>query len=176
MINYDKLYEELEPDELFLKKTTKLDEFKNEEIKQHLEPLYKAGFNETMKHRLGTIMNSIFTQENQTFLMSRDSTALLFEGDLDSKYKSCSNSDYKHLLKTITNISLFETLRIPVGRKAGVYKLVAPELVDTLYRLVGRKALEEQERKALEYYDGTDKPKKEPRSFKQYLKDNNNGK
>jgi hypothetical protein len=149
-MNYEKMFTKFKQDDFFLKRTQPLDDH-DLEIKKMLDIYYNQ---KGLQHRLATLLNSIFTQQTQTFLFSRKHAVELFKQDDLSKYRTVSHKDYSLLLAIITNSpDDFQVLRKPTNNKAGVYKLIEPQLVDVLIKLVGKKMLEAQEKKALDYYD-----------------------
>lgn len=48
----------------------------------------------------------------------------------------------------------FERIREPLGRKAGVYKLICPDILDVLFKLHSTEFFKMQEDKVIAYYDG----------------------
>lgn len=148
-----------EKNDCFLKSLKTLSEYKKEAEKSNSPEAYEAlnflysNKDEKILHRLATIINACLTQNTQTFCLSYRSLQILFTKDTDSQYKNLSSYDYRLLLVNITNCDLFEKLREPTGKRAGVYRLVEPELVAILQKQVGKKYLELKEKKVLEFYE-----------------------
>lgn len=135
----------------FLHTTLKIKEHPKE-VQKILKFLY-GSVDQNLKNRMGTIMNAIFTQNLQTFLLSKRTLYKLFLADSESKYKSLSSREYSLLLARLTNSGLFETLRYPTINQAGVYKLINPEMVAIIESNIGRKLLALQEKNVVDFYD-----------------------
>ena len=133
----------------FLAKTGPLKHF-HKDISALLKYYYNAsGF----ESRAASLINSLFYQNLQTFMFCRKTMARLYSQDPLSPYRTLNNRDYGMFLKTIINSPDFEVLRLPTGSKAGVYKLVKPELVSLLHQNCSQKYFEAQEIFAIEYFD-----------------------
>ena len=152
-MNYDKLFSDFEVEgfSVFLKHTQPLVKHQPEAAKA-LEYLYNSKM-ESIKERMATILNAIFTQNLRTFMISRRTLVDLFKNDEQSKFKNLSSNDYALLLAKITNSNMFQVLRKPTAKKAGVYKLIAPDLVEILFKRVAEEVFEVQEKYVLSYYD-----------------------
>jgi hypothetical protein len=107
---------------------------------------------DTTFKRLVSIFNSIFTQRMQTFMLSRNSAIKLIKEDPNHEL-SLSPNEYNHFLKIITQGGYFQVLKTHTKKKAGVYKLVHPELVKELRNLAAKEYFEAQEQAVLAYYD-----------------------
>ena len=129
----------------------------DKDLSKYIRSLYNSSSNEL---RLATILNSIFHQNLQTFMFSRDTLIELYKIDTMNSYRSLSNAHYKFLLERITNCKEFEVLRQPTSNKAGVYKLVEPKLVNLLHKNFSKNFFEAQEKFALDYYDKDRKNKR----------------
>lgn len=86
-------------------------------------------------------------------MISKRKLVTLFKNDKNTSYKNIGTKDYKVFLAKITNSGMFEVLRKPGPKQAGVYKLINKDIVNLLTTLVGEKILEKQEKYILNYYD-----------------------
>ena len=102
--------------------------------------------------RTASLINAIFTQKLQTFMLSRNYCITLIKNDINHEY-SLSNGEYSRLLHYITNSGMFQVLRKPSNKKAGVYKLIQPDFVAELHRLAAKEYFESQEKHVLEFYE-----------------------
>lgn len=116
---------------------------------------------DTTFKRITSILNAIFTQRIQTFMISRTSIIKLIKEDPNHDL-SLSPNEYNHLLKVISQQSYFEVLRPHTQKKAGVYKLIEPELTKELHRLAAKEYFEAQEKHVLDFYENNGKKSKEP--------------
>jgi hypothetical protein len=106
--------------------------------------------------KITTVINAVFTQKRQTFMLSRDFCVDLIKNDQNHGL-SLGNKEYSKLLFNITNCGLFEKLKEPTNRKAGVYKLVEPQLVLELHKLAAKEFFQAQEELVLDYYENITK-------------------
>lgn len=155
MENYDKTI-----NECFLKYTTEeYNNFNLPKLIKILDICYKS--QDPNQHRMGTLLNSIFTQRTKTFIITRRMFGDLLKLDENSKYKNINNADYKLLIKTMLDIEHFEYLRKPKLRKGGVLELNCLLFIEILYELhddmlknfQSKKWFEKQKKKTLELYD-----------------------
>jgi hypothetical protein len=117
---------------------------------------------DTTFKRITSILNAIFTQRMQTFMLSRTSVIKLIKEDPNHDL-SLSPNEYNHLLKVISQRSYFEVLRPHTKKKAGVYKLIEPELTKELHRLAASEYFEAQEKNVLAFYEtSTQKSEEHP--------------
>lgn len=113
-----------------------------------------------------TLFNSIFTHHSQTFMLTRRSFYWLVKKDPNVNSNSLSGQEYSAMISKMLSSGDFIYLREPVGRKAGVLKVVNPDIVQTLYRLHGKEWFDMQEQKVCDYYDNKTDLEKPKTSFK----------
>lgn len=108
--------------------------------------------------KMTTVVNAVFTQRRQTFLLSRNSLMDLLKNDVNHDL-GMSPNEYRKFIFYMIESKYFEVLRKGTNRKASVYKLVQPKLVEALHKLAAKDYFETQEDLVLSYYDdsSTDK-------------------
>jgi hypothetical protein len=107
--------------------------------------------------RTTTLLNALFTQKKQTFMMTRDYCIKLMKEDVNHKL-SLGNDGYSKWMAQISdnNNQFFKTLRPPTGSKAGVYQLILPSLVKELHRLAAEDYYKAEEKAILEFYESNE--------------------
>ena len=159
---------------VILSDTVPVNEITNKSIRDMLEHMYQSkapAFN-----RMGSILNSVLTQKQCTFLLSARIASKLFTEDVNSKYNSVNSQTYRAIIaKMITATSMFEKLRSPNGPRAAVFKLAHKDLMEYMYMTKGKEYYDTQEKVVLDIYDSgedsveeiVEKPKV---SFAEYMK------
>lgn len=150
-------------DNVFLYRTSsvsKLDEIAGIKDDATGRPFFEVMYEnpDTLCKRMSTVFNAIFTQRMQVFMLSRNSTIKLIKEDLNHDL-SLSPSEYKFFLKAISNCGYFQVLREHTQKKAGVYKLIEPDMVKELHRLAAKEYFEEQEKHVLSFFENDRKVK-----------------
>lgn len=116
--------------------------------------------------RATTILNAIFTHRTLTFMVTKRQYNKLLTNDINHTKKNLSGSVYGLFIENIKKNGMIQELRKPTNGKAGVYKLIDPDLVSMvreLHQLEVTEAYNElmnfdkiqaqKEEKVLEYYD-----------------------
>lgn len=134
-----------------LNQTSLVEDFKDEDLRKQL----KVGYEGTTIERrfLATLVNSIFTQKSRVFIMSCRGISNLMKNDPNGNGKGIDSQDYRSNKRRLHAGNYIETLRNPKGRKAGVYKLIHPPLVELLNKLCSEEFFEAQEKSVLDFYD-----------------------
>lgn len=139
----------------FLKQTTKnIESFEIDEVVDALKKGYSNKDPNCVK--MATLFNSIFTHHAQTFMLTRRSLCDIIKNDENSTYCNINSTEYKLMLSLMIKSEHFQCLRLPKGRRAGVYKVVQPDLVKNLHKLHNIEWFQLQEKKVCEYYDSKD--------------------
>jgi len=124
--------------------------------------------------RATTILNAIFTHRTLTFMVTRRQYNKILNSDVNHTKKNLSGSVYGLFIESLKTNGMLKELREPSTGKAGVYKLIDPDLVKMLKKLHIKEVTEafddmmdfdkiqaEKEEKVLAYYDSKEvKPKK----------------
>ena len=186
MINQDlkKDFEEFQTNYLHkLDNTLLLDQFENKEVKYLLSLFYNDS--QRVTKMTGSLLNSIFYNKKQTFILSKRIMQKLFQNDLnilgnDKKFKTLNYSNYITMLHKLFSSGILERLRNSTGRKAGVYKLIKPNFVSLLHLISKEETdnlkvsieeyFEAQELGTVDYYDTNDN------AFVTEIPEENNGK
>jgi len=157
LIKLCKKYETI--DMVKLHKTTRLDKVSDKKFRENLEDMYNS--DNKIWTRLATILNAVFTSKRLVFILSRKILMELIKEDINSKYSSIGTVEYKELIFKLANGGFFERLREPKPGKAGVYKIIEPEIVEELHIISSKEYFEAQEINALQIYDRLGKKKGE---------------
>lgn len=152
MLNFYKEYNITLNDCLLKELTSDVNDFELSEVGTFLRYGYSS--NDPNESKIVTLINAIFTHHSQTFMLTKKSYVDLIEKDTNSKYKSLNSLEYKNLIRIMLTSGHFERIREPIGRKAGVYKLVCPDILDVLHKLHSAEFFKMQEEKVTAYYDG----------------------
>lgn len=143
-----------------------LSDFGSEELSSFLKDGYQSG--DPYITKMATLFNSIYTHKMQCFFLTSRTFYKLLVNDPNNKYNSLSGLEYKILIKLMVDkTGHFECLRKPYHGRAGVFKLVQPQLVNTLYKLhdqeledlKGTNWFAEREKDILKIYDSESKSK-----------------
>jgi len=130
--------------------------------------------------RATTILNAIFTHRTLTFMVTKRQYNKLFANDTTHTKKSLNGNVYGIFIESLKTNGMIDELREPTNGKAGVYKLVDPDLVSMvreLHILEVTEAYDElmnfekiqaqKEEKVLNYYDSKEiKPAKTKEDIK----------
>lgn len=144
---------------LTLRYTTKLSDFKNEEVKNILERAYS---HDDVENRfLATLINCIFTQNSKTFIMTSRGFIRLMKNDINSNGKGVDYHTYKVQKRRLHDLNYIKTLRKPIGQKSGVYQLTFPYLLEMLHKQCSEEYFEAQEKDVLDFYNNSSEEKEE---------------
>jgi len=149
-----------------LTNTTLLKDISNSNLRLFLE----GGYNNPQLHvkLLTSMINSVFTQKTPVFLMSYRSSKKLFKNDVNLIDIKLWPDMYKYYKLSLHQSGILVTLRNPVGKKSGVYKINNPVITSILEECLGIDYLKTQEEGILEFYDTSDL---EPEDLTQKSKD-----
>lgn len=154
----DRIFESMsEADALncFLTETVEMSEI-DPEVSIWLSVLYTSSGN---RLRIAPIYNSLFNQNLQTFIFSRKTLIDLYAQDAKNANITINDKQYTKFLFEFCANPMFEVLRVPTNNKAGVYKLIDPDLVSILHKNFSSKFFAAQEKFAVQYYDDHGKNK-----------------
>lgn len=123
----------------------------DDESKRFLFEMMYSHNNKMMK-KMATILNAVFAQRLQTFMLTRTSCIKLIKEDPNHEL-SLGTKEYGRLLYFLTNCKMFSVLREPTNNKAGVYQLTYPPLIKELHRLAAADFFKAQEEAVLAFYE-----------------------
>jgi hypothetical protein len=129
-----------------------------EDVQNMLAPFYTS--TDTAHKRMASLFNSIFTQQNNVFLMTNEVLNDLVRNDPNHDLKSCDTDACDDLKRrTISEGNIFTVLRKPVKRapgvkgRGGMYEVTNPLFHNLLISLMGRDVARAKKEKFLEWYD-----------------------
>lgn len=85
--------------------------------------------------RATTLLNSIFTHRTLTFMVTKRQYNKILNNDVNHSKKEISGTIYNLFMENVTKNGMIEQLRKPTHGKAGVYKLVDPDMISMLKEL-----------------------------------------
>jgi len=115
--------------------------------------------------RTTTLLNALFTQKKQTFMMTREYCIKLMKEDVNHNLSLGHGGYSKWMAQVSDDSQFFKTLRPPTGSKAGVYQLIQPALVKELHRLAAEDYYKAEEKAILDFYESTDDTEKTPKKL-----------
>ena len=152
----EKLKEELlcrEYIQLFI--TSELSDGNLGDIKDMLESFYAEKI--LNLKCFASVLNSIFTQKNRTFLLSKAILESLIKSDPNFKGGKLSSAQYRSFRENVMLSNVFKICRKPTGPLAGVYSLSDPSVLKYLYKLKDKNFFDNQESFVVNCYDKKDK-------------------
>lgn len=159
-----------------LSRTVPVKSIEDKDLREFLQYMYDS--NDPVMNKVASFINAVICQSRLTFLMSTRIGSDLISEDANSDFKGLNSRTYNTIMYMfLTKTKWFERLREPTNKQAGVLELVQPVLLEMMYRVKGKEHFDAQKKVTLELYDGYEdkdpKPKetKKPRSFSEYLKD-----
>lgn len=151
-MEYIDFFEEMMvPERVILTRVSKLKDLEDERIRKSLANVYELRSRTNLM--IGTLINAIFTQMAQTFMISRRGMIHLLKQDTHNVCKSISSEEYRLLIQHLIDRGVIEMLRVPTKKKSGVYKLVDQKLVGVLHAKHSEDFFDYQENYVLELYD-----------------------
>lgn len=149
-------YESFVKESLTNKNSVKLSEVSlvselDKEMQLALNALYNNA--DPQKKRIGSILNSIFTQESHVFMNSVRILDDLVNKDPNTTLKSCHSSKYNEIMHLLQKNGIILKIREPKGRRAGLYKLIADIYLNILIMVMGKEMLDAKEKANIEWYD-----------------------
>lgn len=166
-MNVKEMFEVFEviKDDYYLSETSKsYDDFASEDVRIILK--YAYSHRDKYVKMTGSILNSIFTHQSATFMLSCRTLDKLFKkDDLLEKCNSIDYQKYKLLIKRMIqgdgrNEAWFTRIREPNSQKAGVYNLTYRPVLKILISSIGEEFLKEKENRVLDFFDGKNKNNK----------------
>lgn len=136
---------------LTLKRTSKIEDFKNDRVRGILERAYSQ--DDIDNRFLATLMNCIFTQTSKTFIMTSRGFIKIMKDDPNGNGKGIDFKTYSVQKCRLHDLGYLITLRNPIGQKSGVYQLAIPLLLELLHKQCSDEYFEAQEKAVLSYYD-----------------------
>lgn len=115
--------------DLFLVKTLKLSEIKNEKTRAALKTMYatrKDATDATTRNNLrylASLLNASYTQKRLVFLFSRRTFEKLIANDKNAKKQTFSNENFKAFSRFIMINGLLKCAQNATTNKAGIYKI-----------------------------------------------------
>lgn len=139
-----------------LKATTKIGDFKHDDINDFFRESYKDIHNEYHQMFL-SLINSVFTHMSKTFIMSRSSAYHMcyHDSNVPNKIKLHANN-YSTFLSFCFEKGYIKRLREPTGRRGGVYQIVDAMIVKKLNEIQGKMFFKEQEEYVINAYDSNE--------------------
>lgn len=128
------------------------------EVKDMLLPFYNS--DDSTHKRMASVLNSIFTQHNNVFLLTNSILNDLVKNDPNHDLKSCDGkacSDIK--IRFIEKGKVFKVLRKPVERapgvkgRGGLYELSHPMFANLLIKIMGEDLCEAKKDNFIKWYD-----------------------
>lgn len=101
----------------------------------------------------GSIINSIYTQQTNVFLLSLRIVSELVKNDPNIKYTSCNSTNYKEIMHKLFSSKVITALRKPSGKFAGLYELTSEIFLEPLRQQIGDDMLEATKKEHIEWYD-----------------------
>lgn len=124
-----------------------------------ISPFYDS--NESIHKRLGSILNSIFTQRTTVFSLTYRLNGSLVRNDPNHTLKSCDSKDHKEVMNLAFNSGLFTILRKPVCKgygikgKAGLYELSHEKFLKPLKEVIGSDICDMKKQKFVDWWDNS---------------------
>lgn len=139
-----------------LKVTTRVGDFKYEDINEFFSESYKDIHNEYHQMFI-SLINSVFTHMSKTFIMSRSSAYYMCYHDPNpvKKIKVHANN-YSTFLSFCFEKGYLKRLREPTGRRGGVYQVSDSMIVKKLNEIQGKMFFEQQEEYVINAYDSNE--------------------
>ena len=134
--------------------TTELPLLSEPDLKGFLQELYSE--NHPTARLIATLINGIMTHQMQTFMFSKRIMDGLLCNDPNVDTESCKSINYRDFMHKCLGDRFLVILRNHSGKKAGIYKLEDPLLLDILYKLHGKEYFKAQEEAVLHLYDNYD--------------------
>jgi len=119
--------------------------------------------------RTCTMLNAIFTHRTLTFMVTRSQYNKILRKDPNHEKKDMSGSVYGLFIESLKSNGLIDELRKPKPGKAGVYKIVDPDIKKYIKKLHMKEVTEafdemmnfdkiqsDKEIRILEYYDSAE--------------------
>jgi len=164
---WDKVFKESESaSQIKLSGTKLIKEFNTPDVISMLTHLYNHA--EPDLRKMGTLINSAFCHQRQTFLITKRNFSKLIKEDINSEYKSIDSITYKSVMRRLFKGGILIRLREPKKGRAQIVKLVKGEIVSLLYKYQSEEFFAAQERIALDYYD---EKANEVNEINEYLKE-----
>lgn len=111
-----------------------------------------------------TFLNSIYTHRCSVFVTTYRLFSKLVKADDTYTTKSCNGLNYKAMLAWAYDCGYIKAIRNPVSdidfkkRKAGLYELVDPDLLDPLIKIVGKEEHEKEKQMRIKWFDDNNIP------------------
>jgi hypothetical protein len=123
--------------------------------------------------RTSTILNAIFTHRTLTFMVTRNQYNKILRRDPNHEKKDMSGSVYGLFIESLKTNGLINELRKPKPGKAGVYKIVDPDITRYIKKLHAKEVTEafdemmnfdkiqsDKEKRILDFYDSIEAKEK----------------
>lgn len=123
----------------------------SDDIKNMLEGFYEC--DNPVVQKIGTILNAIFTQKTNVFMLSIRILSDLVEKDPNLKAKSCHSSQYRKIIYRLLKSGLLKKIREPNGNNAGLYELIHEGFLSILIKEIGQDVLDAKKKAHIEWYD-----------------------
>lgn len=152
--------------EVVLSRTHLVDKIEDEEIKALLNYFYNSP--NTLKNRIGSLLNSILYHRRYVFLFAKSNMSSVISSDKNIQLGAMNGKAYKHFIAKALEWKLLERLEEPTkSGKAGVYKVIDKNIVNILNRLIGEDMQDAQLESVLKIYKDVDNTRKEIPDFKE---------
>ena len=102
---------------------------------------------------IGSILNSIFTQQNPTFCLSYRIVENLIKQDKNLPFNSINGSQYKYVMRLLRAQNIFEQIRESSAKKPGLYDLKEPDLIKKLEEEIGKDVLSAKRHVNINWFD-----------------------
>lgn len=162
--------------------TENIENFRTERIVNLFKDCYSSSDPGIL--RAATMLNSIFTHRTLTFMVTKRRYNKLLADDINHTKKEVSGTIYNLFMENVTKNGMIKQLRTPTNGKAGVYKLIDPDMISMMKELHVLEVTEafdemmnfdkiqsQKEESVLDYYDSKDiKPKKSKEDIKNEIR------
>ena len=151
-----------EPHMAKLTKVSKIEDFPFY-VQSVLRPFYES--EDSTHKRIGSLLNSMFTQQNNVFLLVNAMLNDIVKNDPNHNLESCDREACDEVkLRVISKSNILTVLRKPMARSPGVrgrgglYEVTHPMFTDILDKLMGAELRKIKKEEFLIWYDTTNPP------------------
>lgn len=122
---------------------------------------------DTIIVRMATVLNSIYTQQNNVFLISVRLNNDLTKLDKNNPFESCNSDTHREIMNRFLTTGIFKVLKKSVRRspgvkgKAGLYELAHPKFYGPLVQLMGQDMCKAKKDAFVQWWDDTESDEEE---------------
>ncbi len=149
-----------------LVEVSKLEDFKDEDIRTILTAFYQSG--DPIYERIGVILNAVFTHGHNVFIISKAYLNDLMAKDPNIKANTCDTDMYKKVMKAMYEDKIMACLRKAVQQthgvpgKNGLYELIDRDYLGALSKTLGENTLLAKREQFIQWFDTHNPEQEEP--------------